>query len=251
MVRALAVGGAGLAQDARCDEASGLHVGGVVQHDQRLEGRVRSLPADGAGVAHGRVKGGQVGGRRGALPEGVERPAVQVLLRTLGVADGVAAAVAHREPDALGLIRPDARSAHGLVQEPGHVQGLVPEDLRVEAEARAPGQQAVVRVDLELTGPDVGVLAVGAAEHQPLVHGLHVPAALHEGHGEPVQQLGVTRPLALVPEVVRGGDDAGPEEVLPGAVDPDPRGERVVARDDPAREAQAVAWGICGEGRER
>ena len=55
--------------------------------------------------------------------------------------------------------------------------------------------------------------------------------------------------VALRAGVVGGGDEAASEEFLPHAVDGDPRGERVVGRDQPTRQRQPVVGGFTGERR--
>ena len=50
----------------------------------------------------------------------------------------------------------------------------------------------------------------------------------HELAGQPVEQLGVRRPLAEAAEVARGADDAPAEVVHPDAVDQHAGGERVL-----------------------
>ena len=46
-------------------------------------------------------------------------------------------------------------------------------------------------------------------------------------------------PVALRAEIFAGEDDAAPEDLLPDAVDRDARGQRIVGRDQPARQAEA------------
>ena len=67
-------------------------------------------------------------------------------------------------------------------------------------------------------GPQPGDLPIGVARHDQLHHVLHVPAALAELDGEPVEQFRMRRPLALRAEVVDLRAEAGAEELLPEAV---------------------------------
>ena len=70
------------------------------------------------------------------------------------------------------------------------------------------GEQPVVRVDVAQLGPEPRVLPVGRRhDHQP-DHVLDVPAALAELDGQPVEQLGMDRPLALRAEVLDQAADA-------------------------------------------
>jgi hypothetical protein len=56
---------------------------------------------------------------------------------------------------------------------------------------------------------------------------------IHELDRQPIEQFRVRRKPTLDAEVVLGLDQPAAEELLPGAVDDDPRGERVVGGDEP------------------
>ena len=69
---------------------------------------------------------------------------------------------------------------------------------------------------------------------------------MHELRREPVEQLRMRRRRSLRAEVLAGLDEAAAEELLPGAVDRDARGQRVLLVDEPAREAEPVRHLIVG-----
>ena len=58
--------------------------------------------------------------------------------------------------------------------------------------------------------------------------------------GQPVEQFGMDRPLALRAEIVHRLDDADAEEHLPEAIHGDARGQRIAAIHQPPRQAEAV-----------
>src|SRR5450755_626086 len=69
---------------------------------------------------------------------------------------------------------------------------------------------------------------------------LDVPSTVTEFHGEPVEQFGVSGPLAHDAKVFRGFDDTGPKEFVPHAVDGYARGVRVCGADTPLRQGEPV-----------
>ena len=117
---------------------------------------------------------------------------------------------------------------------------MVAEHLAGGAEAWAARHEAVIGVLLVALAIAGGSLAIGTAVQQQREHLLGVPAALDEFSGEPVEQLGVDGQVALAAELLARAHDADAEDRLPEAVHRDAGGERVVAADDPAGEAEAV-----------
>ena len=65
--------------------------------------------------------------------------------------------------------------------------------------------------------------------------------------GEPVEQLGVRRGFALVAEVFERDDEATAEEGLPLSVHGHAGGQRILRREEPAGEGQAVGRGVLGQ----
>ena len=66
-----------------------------------------------------------------------------------------------------------------------------------------------------------------------------VELRMHELRRQPVEQLGMRRPLALRAEIVERLRQPGAEELAPRAVDEHARGQRIVARDQPVRQIEA------------
>ena len=76
-------------------------------------------------------------------------------------------------------------------------------------------------------GIDEGRLAIGGREdHQPL-NRFQMPAIGDELGGEPIEQFGMRRVAAHRAEIVRRGDDALAEVILPEAIDDDAGRERI------------------------
>ena len=72
-------------------------------------------------------------------------------------------------------------------------------DLRQAAE----NASLLLRLKLQQLGGDGRIPAVSRRAHHLAQHGLDVPPALHEVHGQPVQQLRVTRSMLGIHEVHR------------------------------------------------
>ena len=67
---------------------------------------------------------------------------------------------------------------------------------------------------------------------------LEVPTAVHKLDRQPIEQLGMNRPIALRAEIIHDGGDARAKELFPEPVHNRPRGERIVARNQPVRQIQ-------------
>src|SRR5437868_2531090 len=72
------------------------------------------------------------------------------------------------------------------------------------------------------------------------------PAAVHELHGEPVEQFGMGRRLTLRAQIFRGGYEAGAEVGLPDSVHDGPRRRRSFSVYEPLGECESrwngVGW---------
>ena len=88
-----------------------------------------------------------------------------------------------------------------------------------------------------------GALSIRGRRHDFFDEAFDVPAVVAEIDGQPIEQFGMARVLALGAEVGGGGDDAGAEEDLPEAIYFDAGGERMLAHRDPLGEAEAVGAG--------
>src|SRR4030095_11855222 len=120
-----------------------------------------------------------------------------------------------------------ARTADLLLEQAARGERAVANQLRGKPEPRSPRQQSIARIPRENVRRNPGGLTVGRRRHQTAEQRLEVPAALAEVDGAGGEQLAMAGPFALRAEVVRGLDDAGPENHLPEAVDLDARGERM------------------------
>ena len=236
------IGGRG--HGLRSEGAGRFHEHLVVEQGEGLERAVGHVAAGDAGFAGGRVEGRGHRERGGALDEGVERTTVAVLAfaglpvdLTIGALTG----------DTGGLGRIDAGSAHLEGDQAGRLQRAVADDFGVEAEAAAPGEQQVLAILLGELRCDARGLTVGAAGDDEAVELFHRPAGALEFDGEPVEQLRVRRRFALVAEVFERGDEATAEKGLPLAVHGHTGGQRILRREEPAREGQAVGGGVFGQ----
>ena len=67
---------------------------------------------------------------------------------------------------------------------------------------------------------------------------LGAPAVVHELHSQPVEQFRMAGAVADHAEVVQAGDDAASEMMVPDAIHPDSRRQRVILRRNPLRQGQ-------------
>ena len=136
--------------------------------------------------------------------------------------------------------RPDGRAEHLGAKQAAYGERLVAQHLAGGTEARATRHETVVGVLLVELGDAGRGLTIGAGVQEQSQHLLRVPAALDEFRGEPVQQLGVQREIALAAELFARADDAHAEDRFPEAVHGHAGGEGIIAADDPESEAEAV-----------
>ena len=123
--------------------------------------------------------------------------------------------------------------------------------LGVQAAARHPPQQAVLGVDLRRGLVPAAGLAVRRGRDDHAVQVLDAPAVGGEFAGQPVQQLGVGRAVALLAEVVGRADDPPSEMGLPDAVHNDAGRQRVFGPRDPCRQCRTATGGITTVVRQR
>ena len=141
----------------------------------------------------------------------------------------------------------DARAAQLRVQEPADGQAEVANHLGLDPESVLPRQQGVARVAIGQVGPVPRRLTVSRGGDDQPDQALPAPAGRHELRRQPVEQLGVRRRFALEAEVLRRGDQAPAEELLPDRIDGHAGGERVGRVDEPA--GQVVPIGLARRGR--
>lgn len=111
-------------------------------------------------------------------------------------------------PEPIGLPWFDAGAADGGDEEAGGGEGGVAELFGGETEARAACEELIRWVAGEGVGGDGGAAGEGLGEGDFAAERFDVPARLDEVGGEPVEELGEGRGLALEPEVFGCGDEA-------------------------------------------
>src|SRR5689334_13619775 len=79
------------------------------------------------------------------------------------------------------------------------------------------------------------------------MQGFRVPAALHEGLRQPIQQLRVRGQFALRAKILFGGDEAAPKMRAPKSVYRDARGERIAAVHHPSGQTETVGRKVLGK----
>ena len=223
----------------------------VIHELERLERRVAALAARAELLARRRVERGHEWRRRGALEERVDAAAIERVAFVLLVFARVAADESDRLPDVRRLIRVHAFAAHLRIEQAAHEQRIVADLLRIEAEARAARQQAILRVALPQRGRGLRGLPERRRGYEHAHERLHVPARFAEGDGEPVEQLGVARRFALRAEVARGFHESDAEDLLPESVHSHPGGEGMRVGDEPAGEVEARGLRRIRERRQR
>ena len=193
---------------------------GVVHQEEGLHGQDGLGAAGDGGVGVGDIEIAQQGGDAEAVGEAVEGAAV------------------------VGGIERGAAPAEAGVQPVGDVEEGVAEGLELELAGAAAPEQAVGRVFLQGLGPGLGALLPGLRADEVAVECLDGPAVVDEPGGQVIQQLGVGGLFPGGAEVVRRGDEAGAEVVLPDAVDEDAGGEGIAGTGDGAGQTEAAVIGI-------
>ena len=219
----------------------------IVERDEGLQRCVRAFAPHARGLAARGVENVQRRRRRGALPERVEAATVERLATVAFVIARGAPRHGDGLPDPLGLVGLHARAADLSDEKPTGREGGIADHLTVHPETRAAREQAVRRVALDLCARGGRALPVGRAGDDEFHQPLHVPAALAEFDGEPVEKLGVRWSVAHDAEILGRFDESGAENFLPEAVHRHARGERVCGRDKPLREAETVQRRVFGE----
>ena len=211
--------------DRQCAELSGrFEELWVVHQHQRSQRCVRALAADARAGAIRRIKRRHIRRRCHPLPIRVQAAAVEIgplvpLIKCIG---------ADAFPHVGRLVRLDARSTDPLDQQTGSLQRRIAQHLGVHPEARATGEQTVLRIALDVFGGRLDRLPIRRRHDEHLVQPLDLPPVFDEIDGEPVEQLGVRRPAAHQAQVATGFDEAGAKHFLPHPVDGDAGRERVV-----------------------
>ena len=120
-----------------------------------------------------------------------------------------AAVVTDLAPKITGRVGIHTRPADAWHEQPAHTERQIAHQFGGQTETRAAGEQSVLRVTLQLRRSRNGILPVSSTGDDLRDELLHVPAVLHEIDREPIEQIGMTRPLALRAEIGRRRDEAG------------------------------------------
>src|SRR5262249_52788032 len=124
-------------------------------------------------------------------------------------------------------MRQNARTIHRRIEPAGHRQDGVPDSFRFESAYRQPMPEPVFRIDARMGRVGSAGLLVSAGKTHEAVHALDGPAALDKLGRQVVQKPWMGWLLPHAAEVIWSADDAGPEMVLPQAIDQDTCAERV------------------------
>ena len=133
------------------------------------------------------------------------------------------------------------------VEPAGGGQDGVADRLGLHAPGRVVVQQAVLRVGFAAAGDgrlDSRKPRVSTSER--ISRFTDQPSSTKRC-GQVIEQLGVRRQFADVAEIIDGADQARAEQVVPDAIDHDPRGQRIVGAGDRLGQLQPAA----ARGRER
>ena len=220
-----------------CEAERGLHGDLFVESHQRLKRRGGNGAAHTGDRAGGCIEGDEHGIGHGAETEGVEcaAVAVRILLDEPGlrpVGDGALEKVARGG-------REHAAASHRRIEQTGAGELDVAHRFRRHPEARAAGEFTVLRIILAELFASNRILPVGGTGGDEVVDVLHVPTALHELAGEPIQKFRMRRRGSLVAEILRGLEQPDTEIRLPDTVHKDAGRDGRLRIDEPFREGQA------------
>src|SRR5262245_28816652 len=97
----------------------------------------------------------------------------------------------------------------------------------------SPRKQSVFWINGEFFRCHCGRLSIRRAKQDLLLQRLDVPATLNQLAGEPIEKLRMARRFALRAKILAGLDEANTEELLPDAVDGNPREQWMIGSDQP------------------
>ena len=122
----------------------------------------------------------------------------------------------------------DTRPTDIGIQQTTNSEGVIAQCLRIEAEPRATGKKAVIRIQFQFSRRYLRALPISRGSQHQLQHLLDIPLGGDEFGGEPIQQLRMHRRYALRAKVLGGFHDARAEHVLPEPVNRHSRRERML-----------------------
>src|SRR5262245_39989138 len=214
----------------------GFQINWIVQRDQRLKRRVGADAANLTDLSAAAVEGHHGRVRRRALAVCIETATEPVF--ALGVHPGLSAV--SRTPQAGGVRWHHGRAAHFRREQTADGERLIAHSFGAEPEPGAARLDQVARIGLAQSGRDLRSLAISVAHHNSLDEILQRPTVIAILNGEPVQQIRVRGRGAERAKILFSLDDTDAEKPRPHAVGPHARRERVVAAEEPLREAETV-----------
>ena len=214
-----------------------------------MQRRVRPRPPHDARFARRAVEQLHAGRRRGPFPKRINRAPPPPLVAIGLVAEF--AVVGNGLPQPRRLEGFHGRPADFFDQQPRHRERLIADHFSREPEARAAREEPVLGIALQERGRAHRGLPVGRARDDQAEQLLHIPAALDESHGEPVEQVGMRRHFALRAEIARRRDQSLAETLEPSPVHLDARGQGMARRSEPPREPEPVARRVRPQRREK
>ena len=134
----------------------------------------------------------------------------------------------------------NAGAADPLDKLAGGQQGLVAHHLGREAEDGSTSEVAIGWVLLATFRRRRRGLSEGRAEDHAPQHGLRVPFAADEVHGQGVQQFRVRGQVTLQAQVLAGGDESRAKDLSPETINNHARGQGMLRVRQPLGEAETV-----------
>ena len=225
-----------------------LHIDGIVQRHERLQGSVRTFAPHRANFPARRIERNH---RRIGIrppPRGIKTAPVAIFARAVLPIQRAPEGGAHPH---FWLRRIHGRSVHFTAKQPAHRERLIADHFRRETKTRAPRQQSVVRVVRQCFRRDPRRLAISRRHHHQLEQVFHIPAAFAEFHGQPIQQLRMRGRIALTTEIFTRADDTGTKNRFPKQIRDDPRHQRVLRVRQPSREPEPIRRSALGQRMQR
>ena len=207
-----------------------------------MKRRIRARSAQGASLAEGRVEEQHRGVWHRAFPIRVETATVEIFALVLSIGRlRIILLIDHLLIETGRVIRLHRRTADFWHQQAAGGECLVTHEFTRQAEARATGDPAVVRIALMCFGRELRALPIGLAGDHQAQHGFHIPPAGNKFRCQPVDQFRMARRLTLRTKILRRAHQTGAKQHLPIAIDGHTRGQRIRRIDQPARQPQTTA----------
>ena len=192
--------GSAVAREILGKDAGGLHEGGIIEKIKSLLWGIGALPACGTFLPWGSIKCNEHGMQEASLPMHVNPAAILILVVMLliGPLWKVQFTVVTRR-----LVGSGACTANRWIQQARHCEGIVADKFCRQSAGILPRIEAVVGIRSCQVPGSVGGLLVGFGGEDQFDKVLDIPVALHELDRQPVKQLRMSGPLALISEVLQ------------------------------------------------